>query len=366
MMNCLSSIPGRGRYSPRIFDSQDNDDDSVEEFYRAHTFILGKEKARKMESALGNAITIAENSSGGLFCLHHMTKKSAVELGRQISTCPSMRNNEETEAEQKSANDVLATDPLSCSFQRAISRPTFLKVELGNPDVSTQKSMNTISLADSVSEDDDCGIHSERKAAPVVVTPPRRNFGNKLRLSLSKEERFEKQLQQQQSKCGTGRFSTGHMNLTSRKSSDPFKNMAKRSVVEVSSSSENKKGWGRQLRRCNKNEPSEVVQNTTTEFPNPVQESLPLTPTTLMDMEVSQQSESEDFFLNDHSLSEDVAMTMEAQKLHEAPDTMEESMEVVNQGSCFDIIGTSTILNGLETSWKDLSEDSFDVVPRRH
>jgi hypothetical protein len=359
MMNCMSSIPGR--YDPQIFDTHDIDDDSVQEFYRAHPCTLEKKKARQMESVLENAITMAENSSGRLFCLQEMSKLNAIELGRHISTCQSIKL---YEAEQDLTVDEL---PSSRSFQNAVSFPTFLKLELGFPEILTQKSMDTISLADaeSESEEENCGVQSKTKVAPVVVTPPRSLYWNKLRKTLSTEERVAKQLERQKSKLGSDRLSHGRKNLMSRQKSVSLQNCAKNSATERSLKSEKKRGWGRPVRRNNTKE-SKEHKKTTDALHNPVREDLPLTPA-LNPRDISKDSGVEDFFLNERTSADDVGMVVVEQKSSdEEPVIVEESMEVVSQGSCFDIIGASNILKGLETSWKELNEDNFDVVPRRH
>jgi hypothetical protein len=360
MMNCISSIPGR--YNPRIFDTQDNDDDSVQEFYRAHPCILEKKKAHQMESFLENAITMAESSNGSLFCLQQMSKMKAIELGRHISTCQSMKEYKEFEMEKDLTIDERASLPSFRSFQSAPSSPTFLKVEPGISDILTQKSMDTVSLADAESEEDESEMQPNSKTSPAVVTTPPRSW-SKLRKTLSKEERTAKQLQRTQSKRGSGCESKARMNVLSRKKSDSIQNFSKNSAREVSLMTEKKKGWRSPLWR-NKTKDSGESKTANSALRSPEQEVLPLTPA-FIPIEKSKESGAEDCFLNDQSPISDVAITVEDRVLYKDPVTVEESMEVVSQGSCFDIIGASKILNGLETSWKELSEDSFDVVPRR-
>jgi hypothetical protein len=376
MMNCIS-VPGRDRYNARVVDANtEDDDDSVQEFYRAHPCILEKEKAQQMESVLENAITMAERSSGSIICLQQMTEMNAVELGRRISTFRSMKDYEESkeEADAPHALSNLATLTTSRSMQSAASLPTFLKVERGNPAILTQKSWDTISRTDSESEEDQYGS-GKKKTTAAVVTPTR--SWNKLRQTLSKEERTAKQ-ESKRSLARASGSSGRRSNLFSRKKSETRpKSFANDIDVEVSLQSETKKGWGSRLRgsrRQSKKESDDERRRSK----NPVQEVLPLTPA-LIPMEISREAEEEDFFLNDNSNADraspvpinDISMEEEQNledsiQYEEEPVSMEEkSIEVMNHGSCFDIIGASNILKGLETSWKELTEDNFDVVPRR-
>lgn len=376
-MNCIPVTQGRDRYNPRIYDTTDDDDESVQEFYRAHPCLIEKEKAHQMESVLGNAITMAERNSGSLLCLQQMTEMNAIELGRRISTFQSMKGYQEETKEEIPDLSKMATLTSSHSFQSAASLPTFLKVERGDPAILTQKSWDTISRTDSESEEErEDGTNKKSKAVPI--TPPRSRSWNKLRKTLSKEEHSARKEQQKSKRAVAGRTSPGRLsNLFSRKKSEnqsASQSFAKDRDVEVSLQSEKQRGWGTRLRRrSSKKEPSKDGSSKSTPR-YPALETLPLTPS-FIPMEISREAEEEDFFLNDRSpptTDDDVAMVkQEEQKLEDSiqyddPVSMEEvSIEVMNQGSCFDIVGASNILKGIETSWKELTEDSFDVVPRR-
>ncbi|KAG7356342.1 hypothetical protein IV203_001028 [Nitzschia inconspicua] len=362
MMNCIHNIPGQERYNPRIFDNNhDDDEDSVQEFYRANPCLREKEKAQQMENVLGDAISLAERNSGSIICLQKLTAMNAVEFGRRISTFRSMKEFEETKEEDMSTPHDLthwASLASSRSMQRTASLPTFLKVERGDPAILTQKSWETISRTDSESEDDE---NEKTTSAAVPVTPSR--SWNKLRKTLSREERNAVKSRKKESNVGlslTTRASP--FRLFSRKNTEPEgpQSFAKNSDVEVSLQSEKKRGWGHRMRRrsCRKKEESHQEKTDTTN-------SLSLTPV-LIPMEISREAEEEGFFLkhtSETSMEEEKELD-EVVHYEEEHIPMEESMEVVNHGSCFDIIGGSSILKGFETSWKELTEDSFDVVPR--
>jgi hypothetical protein len=388
MMNCIPYSPGRGRFNPRVIDAND-DDDSVQEFLKAHPCIVEREKAQEFETSLGQAISMAERDSGSLLALQHMNRMNVIEMGRRIS---SLRSMQEAPAPYGEEDDLKYVQNLASarSFHTTASLPTFLKVEKGNPAILTQKSWESIDYCTDTEESD---MGDEEGIVPGVPspTPARTRSWNKLRQTLDKEERDAKL----SSKRSGNRF---RGSIFRRKAQDAttHQSVAKEAPVEVALQSQKKKGWGR-LRRNKAKQPKQTSEERQDQLA-----AVPVSPIRIPD-EMSRDAEEEDFFVNDaNNVSKDTDSSMDLMENEEEPvaeqqprelatfqeeekdeydcDPMNvsyeeaQSMEIFYQemprmcglgsGPGFDIIGTSALLKGLETSWRDLTEDSFDIVPR--
>ncbi|KAL3904565.1 MAG: hypothetical protein SGILL_010015, partial [Bacillariaceae sp.] len=187
-MNC--------RFAHRVIDANNcDDDDSVEEFLKAHPCLIEREKAQEFESSLGQAISMAERDSGSLLALQHMNKMNAIEMGRRISSLRSMKNEEPTQEELDEFKNLqnLAS---ARSFASAASLPTFLKVEKRDASILSQKSWESMNQhADDEESFDLGGDHADRGiVSNVAAAPPTRTRSwNKLRKTLHKEEKEAKQ-----------------------------------------------------------------------------------------------------------------------------------------------------------------------------
>jgi hypothetical protein len=351
-MNCIQYSTGRHRYDHRIVDPQEEEYEDFQEFLRAHPCDAEKRKAEEMENFLGNALSMAERSSGSILCLQKMTPMNAIEFGRRMSSLRSMGSNASTR-ETNLTDGVDMTS--SNSFQRSATLPTFLKVEPGNPAILTQKSWETINYStDSETDDGEVPMHRIKQAFPA-----RTRSWNKLRKTIDKEERASKQPKR------SGRLGNVFPSLRRNSNRKKSQSFAKEVPVEVSLQAPKKRSWGG-LRR-GKEVPKKMELMGDSCVTNP----WPLTPTPIpMDL---QQEAEEGFFVNGSeesksALQPDASFMCNDKSFEVSTENEAESMEVMcglNGNNSFDIISPSNLLKGFETSWKELTEDSFDIVPRR-
>mmetsp|Transcript_28438 Transcript_28438/g.50384 ORF Transcript_28438/g.50384 Transcript_28438/m.50384 type:complete len:369 (-) Transcript_28438:672-1778(-) len=367
MMNCIpQSSPFRRRFSPRIIDVKD-DDDEIEEYLRSHPCDMEASKAEEVEKNLSNALSMAERSNGSLLCFQQMSKNRAIDMGRQISSIRSMEELPPPDCENGDLGQFTELAP-SSSFRSVSSLPTFLKVEKSDAALAilNQRSWDTADSTESEGDSD---------ASPGKQNPPKQTVRswNKLRKAVDQEEKAAKQSGSSPRFTGLG-ASIRKMRLSRSKvvpdEMEGGRSFAKNAPVEVSLPPKKKRGWGR-LRRGNK---AELRSQTAVESEDKISRGLPVEP--VQDVLDTSVEEEEDFFVNDNVTVEQTSVSEVDDPVSETMDddvadiSVEEaqSMEIIcglDGSSNVDIIGATFFLKGVETSWNDLTEDSFDIVPRR-